>query len=374
MNNHNISVTSEPKKKVIIDIPKEYKYDKNLKSPIISVMGHVDAGKSSLINIIKNINITDGEAGGITQSINSYFVKIDDIVDITKNITGKFQVEPKIPGILCIDTPGHMAFNKIREQSTGLCDIAIVVVDIVEGLKPQAIESIELLRDNRIPFIVAATKLDRVDGYKMTENLSLRDALKEQTQDVKTMIEAHLNDMKYELDQLDIKSEFYFKNKKPQNTYSIVPISNKSKEGLADLLSLIIFMTENWMGKKITYEEEVKGVVMNNYNDKKDGWIIDLILKNGTIKVGDKYGVMSTEGPKSITVRNIIVDKKRVFNVRASRGIKLIASNASNIYAGTQIIKITKKNSNDTLKEVQKNFNKIWNSFELKKEWYLCYG
>ena len=367
MNNHNISVTSEPKKKVIIDIPKEYEYDKSLKSPIISVMGHVDAGKSSLINIIKNINITDEEAGGITQSINSYFVKIDDIVDITKNITGKFQVEPKVPGILCIDTPGHMAFNKIREQSTGLCDIAIVAVDIVDGLKPQTIESIELLRDNRIPFIVAATKLDRVDGYKMTENISLRDALKEQTQDVKTMIEAHLNDMKYELDQLDIRSEFYFKNKKPQNTYSIVPISNKSKEGLADLLSLIIFMTENWMGKKITYEEEVKGVVMNNYNDKKDGWIIDLILKNGTIKVGDKYGVMSTEGPKSITVRNIIVDKKRVFNVRASRGVKLIASNASNIYAGTQIIKITKKNSNDTLKEVQKNFNKIWNSFELKK-------
>ena len=284
MNNHNISVTSEPKKKVIIDIPKEYEYDKNLKSPIISVMGHVDAGKSSLINIIKNINITDGESGGITQSINSYFVKIDDIVDITQNITGKFQVEPKIPGILCIDTPGHMAFNKIREQSTGLCDIAIVVVDIVDGLKPQTIESIELLRDNRIPFIVAATKLDRVDGYKMTENLSLRDALKEQTQDVKTMIEAHLNDMKYELDQLDIRSEFYFKNKKPQNTYSIVPISNKSKEGLADLLSLIIFMTENWMGKKITYNDEVKGIVMNNYNDKKDGWIIDLILKNGTIK------------------------------------------------------------------------------------------
>ena len=96
-----------------------------------------------------------------------------------------------------------MAFNKIREQSTG-SDIAIVAVDIVDGLKPQTIESIEMLRDNRIPFIVAATKLDRVDGYKMTENLSLRDALKEQTQDVKTMIEAHLNDMKYELEQLII--------------------------------------------------------------------------------------------------------------------------------------------------------------------------
>ena len=362
----NICTTSEPKKKVIIDIPKEYQYDKNLKSPIISVMGHVDAGKSSLINIIKNINITDGEAGGITQSINSYFVKIDDIVDITKNITGKFQVEPKVPGILCIDTPGHMAFNKIRQQSTGLCDIAIVVVDIVEGLKPQTIESIEMLRDNRIPFIIAATKLDRVDGYVMTENLSLRDALKEQTPLVKTLIEAHLNDMKYELEQLDIRAEFYFKNKKPQNTYSIVPISNKSKEGLSDLLSLIIYMSENWMGKKIKYNDEVNGIVMNNYNDKKDGWIIELILKNGTIRVGDKYAVMSTEGPKSITIRNIIVDKKRVFNVRASRGVKLIASNSANIYAGTQIVKIT-KNAEDTLKQVQQNFNKIWNSFKLKR-------
>lgn len=365
MNKH-ISTTSQPKKQVVIDIPKEYEYDKSLKSPIISVMGHVDAGKSSLINIIKNINITNGEAGGITQSINSYFVKIDDIVDITKNITGKFQVEPKVPGILCIDTPGHMAFNKIREQSTLLCDIAIVVIDILDGLKPQTIECIQMLKNSRTPFIVVASKLDRVDGYVITDNLSLRDALKEQTQDVKIMIESYLNDMKYELDNLDIKSEFYFKNKKPQNTYSIVPISNKSKEGLADLLSLIIFMTENWMGKKIKYCDEVNSVVMNNYNDKKDGWIIDLILKNGTINTGDKYAVMSTEGPKSITVRNIIVDKKRVFNVRASMGIKLIASNSANIYAGTQLVKIT-KNSDSVLKEIQLNFNKIWNSFELKK-------
>ena len=368
MNNHNISVTSEPKKKVIIDIPKEYEYDKSLKSPIISVMGHVDAGKSSLINIIKNINITDDEAGGITQSINSYFIKIDDIVDITKNITGKFEVTPKVPGILCIDTPGHMAFNKIREQSTGLCDIAIVVVDLMDGLKPQTIESIEMLKRNRIPFIVAATKIDRIDGYEMTDNLSLKDALKKQTQDVKVLIEAYINDIKYELEQQGVKAEFYFKNKKPQNIYSIVPISNKSKEGLADLLSLIIYMTENWMGKKITYSDEVKGVVMNNYNDKKDGWIIDLILKNGTINVGDKYAVMSTDGPKSITIRNIILDKRRVFNVRASRGIKLIASNAANIYAGTGIIKINKgKNVKTILSDVESNFNKIWNSFELKK-------
>jgi translation initiation factor 5B len=366
MDNHNISVTSIPKKKIITKDIKEYEYDKNLKSPIISVMGHVDAGKSSLINIIKNINITDKEAGGITQSINSYFVKIDDIIDITKNIKGKFKVDPKIPGILCIDTPGHMAFNKIREQSTLLCDIAIVAVDIIDGLKPQTIESIEMLRKNRIPFIVAATKIDRIDQYVKTDNLSLRDAFKNQSKCTKALIEAHLNDIKYELSQHNVKAEFYFKNKNPQKIYSIVPISNKSKEGLADLLSLIIYMTENWMGKKITYSDEVNGIVMNNYNDKKNGWIIDLILKNGTINIGEKYAVMSTEGPKSITIRNLIVNNNMVNNIRGSINVKIIASNSSNIYAGTKIIKIN-GNSKKALESIKNDFNKIWDSFELKK-------
>jgi translation initiation factor 5B len=367
MNKH-IGTTSQPKKQFIVEEIKEYEYDKSLKSPVISVMGHVDAGKSSLINIIKNINITDEEAGGITQSINSYFIKIDDIVDITKNITGKFKVEPKVPGILCIDTPGHMAFNKIREQSTLLCDIAIVVVDLMDGLKPQTKESIEMLKKNKIPFIVAATKIDRINGYEMTDNLSLKDALQVQDKNVKVLIEAYINDMKYELEQLGVKAEFYFKNKKPQSIYSIVPISNKSKEGLADLLSLIIFMTENWMGKKITYSDEVIGTIMNNYNDKKDGWIIDLILKNGTINVGDKYAVMSTEGSKSITIRNLIVDNKYIKSVRASRGVKIIASNSANIYSGTNIVKIN-KNSNlkKVLYDIESNFNKLWDSFKLKK-------
>lgn len=366
INKINISVTSIPKKKIVVDEVKEYEYDKSLKSPIISIMGHVDAGKSSLINIIKNINITDEEAGGITQSINSYFVKIDNIVDITKNIKGKFEVKPKIPGILCIDTPGHMAFNKIREQSTLLCDIAIVVINILEGLKPQTIESIEMLKKNRIPFIIAATKIDKIDKYNVTEYLSLKDALKQQDQSVKVLIEAYLNDIKYELSQYDIKSEFYFKNKKPNNIYSIVPISNKSKEGLADLLSLIIYMSENWMGKKITYSDEVKGIVMNNYNHKKEGWIIDLILKNGTINIGDKYAVMSTEGPKSITIRNLIVNNNRVNSVRASSAVKIIASNSSNIYAGTNILEIN-SNPKKILNKIQTDFNKIWDSFELKK-------
>jgi translation initiation factor 5B len=361
---------SIPKKKIItIESEKyKYKYDENLKSPIISVMGHVDAGKTSLINIIKNINITDEEAGGITQNINSYFIKIDDIVDITRNINGKFKVEPNVPGILCIDTPGHMAFSKIREQSSALCDIAILVIDIIEGIKPQTIESITILKENKIPFIIAATKLDRVNNYKITEYLSLNDSLKEQDKDTKILINTYVEDLKYELDKYNVKAEFYFKNNKPQNTYSIVPISNKSREGLADLLSLIIYISENWMGKKIQYSDDVNMIVMNNYNDHSMGWVIDGILKNGTINVGDKYAVMSTEGPKSITIRNLIVGREYVKNVRGSNGVKIIASNGNNIYSGTNVIKHNKKTEKWALKEVDNNFKKLWDNYKLIKD------
>jgi translation initiation factor 5B len=361
--------TSIPKKKIITEntFNKYNNLDSNLKSPIISVMGHVDAGKSSLINIIKNINITDDEAGGITQTINSYFVNINDIVNITKNITGKFKVEPKVPGILCIDTPGHMAFSKIREQSSSLCDIAILVVDLIEGVKPQTIESIKILQEHKIPFIISATKLDRVDGYNTTEYLSLNDALKEQNNDTKILINTYVEDLKYELDKYNVKSEFYFKNKKPQNTYSIVPISNKTKEGLADLLSLIIYISENWMGKKIQYSENVDMIVMNNYNDNNMGWIIEGILKNGTINIGEKYSVMSTDGPKSISIRNLIIDNKYVKSVRASNGVKIIASNANNIYSGTNLIKHNKKTEKWALTEVENNFKKLWDNYKLIK-------
>ena len=365
---YNVSSISIPKKKVEeVVIEKKVTVNETLKSPICSFMGHVDAGKTSLMDVIRNTKVQEKEAGGITQSIGSSFVNIEDIVDITNVINGKFEVKPEIPGILIIDTPGHEAFNTLRERGSSLCDIAILVVDINDGVKPQTIESIKLLRDKRVPFVIAATKLDTIYNYKVTEEISLRKALKQQKKETINMIETSMYDIQYELEKEGIKSVFYFKNKNPQKVYSIVPVSSRTKEGIADLLALMIYISQNWMNKKITYQEEVDATIMESYQDSKHGWVLDIILKNGTINVGDKFIVCGRESSRTITVRKLLVKKNKledVKSVRASDGIRVIASNCDNCYSGTKLYPID-NNEKEVLQIANEEIDNYWKSFDL---------
>ena len=343
LKNQRICTTSQLKKPIVESIiVKKVEVNTDLKSPICSFLGHVDAGKTSLIDIIRNTSLQSKEAGGITQSIGSSFVNIEDIVDTTSVIKGKFEVKPKVPGLLIIDTPGHQAFNMLRERGSSLCDIAVLVIDINDDLKPQTIESIKLLRDKKIPFVIAATKLDRIYDYQPSDELSLRKALKKQTKTVMSTVESRLLDMKYELEQHKIKAEFYFKNKKPESIYSIVPISCKTKEGLADLLSLIIYLSQNWMNKKILYQEKLDATIMECHQDKKYGWVLDIILKNGSLKIGDEFATSSRQGERVTKIRKLLVQKKisnftEVNSVKASVGVRIIGSNCDNCYSGTKL-------------------------------------
>jgi translation initiation factor 5B len=345
------------------------------KSPIISFMGHVDTGKTSLKNIILNsvgINTINNEDGGITQSISSYFINNKNIQEITKEsfikfAKDKYTFNDSIPGINIIDTPGHEAFNLMRQNTSKLCDIAIVVIDIFAGVKPQTIESIKILRDNKIPFIIVTTKLDLIDGYKNDgKNIySLNDFFKEQEKTFIYNLEGYINDIKYELMEHKINCEFYFKNKKPQSMYSIIPLSTKTGVGISDLLLLISYISQNWMEGKITYKDDVELTVMNCYNDKKQGWVLDVLLKNGTINIGDKFIVYGKEGAKDTNIRAIYENNDNVRSVKASAVLKLIGSNNSNIYTGTQMYPI--KNKAKQIKELNNTMNLFWNKFELKK-------
>lgn len=365
------SVTSVPKKKVEVIIEeKKVEVDKSLKSPICSFLGHVDAGKTSLMDVIRNTDLTKLEAGGITQSIGSSFVSIESIVDLTKEIKGKFSVEPKIPGLLIIDTPGHEAFNNLRERGSSLCDIAILVIEMNDGIKPQTIESIKLLQEKKVPFVIAVTKLDLTNNIVSTEESSLRKVFKKQNRQVIQNIECTMEDIKYELEKEDVKAEFYFKNKKPNSVYSIIPVSSKTKEGIADLLALLIYISQNWMNKKITYKDKVDATIMECVQDSKLGWVLDIILKNGTIKIGDKFAVSGNEGCKIITIRKMFVksisnsfEEKNI--IRASSGIRLIGSNCNNLYTGTKLHPIN-NNENDSLENAEKEMENFWNNYQLE--------
>ena len=338
-------------------------YMSNLKAPICSIMGHVDAGKTSLIDYIKKSTKVKDEAGGITQTISSSYINIDSIVELTKVINGKYAVEPTIPGMLLIDTPGHEAFNVMRENGSTLCDIAIVIIDIMDGVKPQTIESVEMLRKNRVPFVIVVTKLDTIPEYNKTNETSLRKAFKQQKKTTISYITSIIEDIKYDFDKIKCKSEFYLRNKKPQSIYSIVPVSSHTGEGIADLMALIVYISQNWMNKKITYSDTIEGQVMNNYKDKNKGWIIDIILKNGTLNTGDKLIFNSYKGPKIVTIRNMFVNKNQESTIKATNSISIIGSNCDEIYIGTQFYKFE-----NNLEMYVEQMTNIWTKLKLDNQ------
>jgi len=359
-------------------ITKEKKIDNTLKAPICCIVGHVDAGKTSLLDRLRNTNIQEKEVGGITQHIGSTFFPIETIENSCSSIKGKFEVICNIPGILMIDTPGHSEFQSLRDVGTSICDLGILIIDIEESIQEQTKEAIKLLKEKKIPFVVAVTKLDKINGWKTTKSPNLREALKEQSKDMSMMLMAKLEDIKYDLSKEDINAEFYFKNSNPKQIYSIVPVSSKTGEGIADLLALLVYTAQNWMLKKILYQDKVSCTIMESKYDKHNGYTIDVILNNGTINVGDKFVVSTITGPNICTVRNLLIPsaltqlgKKTNWDykdsVRASIGCKIIGSNLDGAYPGTHLFPIKTNDisaETDAINNANQEINAVWKSYD----------
>ena len=365
-------------------ITKEKKIDNTLKAPICCIVGHVDAGKTSLLDRLRNTNIQEKEVGGITQHIGSTFFPIETIENSCSSIKGKFEVICNIPGILMIDTPGHSEFQSLRDVGTSICDLGILIIDIEESIQEQTKEAIKLLKEKKIPFVVAVTKLDKINGWKTTTSSNLREALKEQSKDMSMMLMAKLEDIKYDLSKEDINAEFYFKNSNPKQIYSIVPVSSKTGEGIADLLALLVYTAQNWMLKKILYQDKVSCTIMESKYDKYNGYTIDVILNNGTINVGDKFVVSTITGPNICTVRNLLIPsaltqlgKKTNWDykdsVRASIGCKIIGSNLDGAYPGTHLFPIKTSGTSagaststeaDAINNANQEINDVWKSYD----------
>ena len=341
----------------------------SLRAPIISVMGHVDAGKTSLMDMLRGgTKVQANEAGGITQSISCSMIPIDNIESHVKVIEGKFKTDNIIiPGLLMIDTPGHMSFNIMRERGSSLCDIAIVVIGLHEGIKPQTIESIEMLKNKKVPFIIAMSKLDMLDGYNKTNYLSLQQALRKQSKETINYMESYIEDLKYDLSKLNITAEFYHKNKKPNSVYSIVPVSNKTKEGLSDILALLVYIAQNMMNNKLIITDNINCTVMECVQDD-NMWVIDVILKNGYINIGDKFAVAGEEGEKLITVRNIYshsLDKLVPIDIaKPSAGIRLICSNAEGTYTGVHLYNAN-ENEEKALEMAKAEMKEYWSRYKM---------
>ncbi|XP_026396886.1 eukaryotic translation initiation factor 5B-like [Papaver somniferum] len=275
-----------------MEVPPKRGEDK-LRSPICCIMGHVDTGKTKLLDCIRGTNVQEGEAGGITQQIGATYFPAVNIRERTREL--KADAKLRVPGLLVIDTPGHESFTNLRSRGSGLCDIAILVVDIMHGLERQTIESLNLLKMRNTEFIVALNKVDRLSGWKTCKNKPIFKAMKQQSKDVQMEFNWRLTQIITQLKEQGLNTELYYKNKEMGETYNIVPTSAISGEGIPDLLLLLVKWTEKTLVEKLMFTNEVQCTVLEVKAIEGQGTTIDVVLVNGVLHEGDQIVVCGTQ-------------------------------------------------------------------------------
>ncbi|CAZ85219.1 unnamed protein product [Tuber melanosporum] len=321
----------------------------NLRSPICCILGHVDTGKTKLLDKIRQTNVQEGEAGGITQQIGATYFPMDAIKQKTAVVNKDGKMEFKVPGLLVIDTPGHESFTNLRSRGSSLCNIAILVVDIMHGLEPQTIESLNLLRDRKTPFIVALNKIDRLYDWKAIPNNGFQDSLAKQKKSVQNEFKDRLEKTIVAFQENGLNAALFYENKNVGKYVSFVPTSAHTGEGIPDMLKLLVTLTQQRMAGKLMYLSELESTVLEVKVIEGLGTTIDVILSNGVLREGDRIVMCGLNGPISTNIRALLtpqplkelrIKSQYVHHkeVKAALGVKIAANDLEHAIAGSRLL------------------------------------
>ena len=315
-----------------------------IRQPIVAVLGHVDHGKTTLLDYIRGTTVTAKEAGAITQHIGATEVPLDAIMKICGSLLhGK---KFKVPGLLFIDTPGHFAFITLRARGGALADLAILVIDINEGIMEQTEESIKILRKYKTPFVVAANKIDAIPGWRSVDGV-LSKRLEKQNEGTRKEFDERLYGLIGRLYDFGFSAERYDKIRDFTKNVAVVPISAKTGEGIPELLMILIGLAQRFLEKNLESEEKAgKGVVLEVKEERGLGVTIDAIVYDGIIKKGDKIVIGGKNEPFVTGVRALLKPKPldeirepsdrfdSVEQCKAACGIKIAAPDLEKTFAG----------------------------------------
>jgi translation initiation factor 5B len=341
---------------------------KAIRQPIVSVLGHVDHGKTTILDRIRGTTVAQREAGLITQHIGATEIPIDAIKKVSGPLLERMKIKTTIPGLLIIDTPGHEAFTTLRKRGGALADIAVLVVDINEGFQPQTIESLTILKSFKTPFIIALNKIDRLMGWSSKEGESFTKSITTQSDEVKGVLDGRLYEIVGALHEHGFQSERYDRVEKFEKQIALVPVSGITGEGIPDLLVLLTGLAQRFLGERleISPESPGRGTILEVKEERGLGTTIDVILYEGRIKKGDTIAIGGKKGTIISNVRAIlkprpldeIRDPKFRFNhipqVYAACGIKIAAPKIDDALAGSQLYVVARGEEDRIIDEIEK--------------------
>ncbi len=337
-----------------------------IRQPIVVVLGHVDSGKTSLLDKIRGTGVQGREAGGITQHIGASFLPSETI----KNVCGHLFVKlsggkDEIPGLLVIDTPGHEIFTNLRARGGSAADIAILVVDVNRGFQQQTNESLKILQSRKVPFVIALNKIDSISGWKKPRTPFISETIKDQDPYVQTALDELLYNVVGSLSILGYNSEAFYRIKDFTKEVAIVPVSARTGEGIPELLAVLVGLTQQYMQKKLEQKEKsTKGIVLEVKDEIGLGVTANVILMEGSLKKGDSIIVAKRDLVIVTKAKAILLPKpldemrdprdkfKPVNEVRAAAGIKIVSPDLEGVLPGSPVYATNNESKTEELKKL----------------------
>ena len=321
-----------------------------IRQPIVSVLGHIDTGKTKLLDKIRKSSVQDREVGGITQHIGASYFPVDTLAKICGPLFKGMKKDVNLPGLLVIDTPGHEAFANLRKRGGAVADIAILVVDVLRGIEAQTYECIDILKEKKTPFLIAANKIDRQPGWKPMDGATFTASYNKQDPFVRQGLDENLYRIMGSFSRLGFKTDKFNNVKDFTKTIAIVPTSAKTGEGIPELLAVLIGLTQQYLQARLrTTEGPAKGTVLEVKEEPGLGITINTIIYDGTLKKGDLIVVGAKEKPAVTNIRAVLRPKpldeirdprdkfSSVDSVSAAAGVKIAAPNLEEVLAGAPL-------------------------------------
>ena len=326
-----------------------------IRQPIVSVLGHVDSGKTSLLDKVRGTGVQGREAGGITQHIGASFLPVETIQKICGPLYEKLsKVEHQIPGILVIDTPGHEIFTNLRTRGGSAADIAILVVDANRGFQPQTNESLKILESRKVPFVVALNKTDMVSGWKNTETQFISQSIKEQNVEVQNFLDEKIYNVVTALSILGYQSEAFYRIDDYKKEIAIVPVSAKTGVGIPELFAVLVGLTQQYLKEKLNQEEKSnRGIILEVNDEVGLGPTANMILIDGQMRKEDSIiaakrdSVIVTKPkalllPKPLDEMRDPRDKfKPVEYIQAAAGVKIASPDLDGVLPGSTLYAVS---------------------------------